>query len=328
MRTLVVYNTCGFGGTENSDIYIHNLERLYKQNCDKTVLFSGVGSNPHTIGRIKQRFGTSIDYYFTNDRLAVNQSFNSAVLAAIERNGPYDGYLYVASDITFPDNPNALERLTSRLNNTEVGMVSPEIDVDNGYYWWFDFKEGMNIWDVFGRDQDFVVPLGATANMHCMLFSHKLLEFYERVLPDIFVSFCTESIFSFVVAAIRQRFVIANDVTCQHKYDRHESVPVDGQTLAYGPAWDRLFPGSPRSIKDIVNDPRAKEVGLGYEEWVPRFLHKMDVPKDKPYLIHDASKFENGFAKNNDLFEYIKDNFYLKNDVLDYNTIKYTYEQS
>ena len=199
------------------------------------------------------------------------------------------------------------------------GIVSPEIDKDNGYFWWFDFNEEQNIWDVFGREKDFEVPLGATANLHCKIFSNKIYKEYGNVLPDIFVSYCTESVFSFLTAAVKQKFIIANDVLYYHGENKGVHSGADGQTLAYGAAWDRLFPGAPRSIAEIVNDPEAAASGFGYEEWVPRFLHKMDVPDDKPYLIHDEKQYdEDGFSIDGRLKNFIKKNVNGINIILSY----------
>ena len=67
MSLLVVYNTCGFGGTENSEVYIRNLRSIVDQDLeDKKVVFSGVGSKPETIRAIKAEFGNEISYYFAN----------------------------------------------------------------------------------------------------------------------------------------------------------------------------------------------------------------------------------------------------------------------
>lgn len=117
--------------------------------------------------------------------------------------------------------------------------------------------------------------------------------------------------------------IVVNDVKMHHrdkKDQRGQTVEsVDGQTKAFGGAWDRLFSDKCRSIRDILNDPKAKEVGLGYEVWVKNFSRRMDIPSDKPWLEHNPDCFDqNGFAKTEDLKEFIKQNFYLSKDILDY----------
>jgi len=323
---LVVYNVCGLLGRENSQTYIKNINSILSQNLeDKKVVFSGCCITRETFQRVYKEFGNKINYYLTNDRLAVNQSFNAAVLRSVKEFGEFDGYVYVASDVQFSDDRDSLQRLHDRILNPTNGIVSPEIDKDNGYYWWLGFEESQNIWDVFSPDEDFVVPLGSTANLHCKVFSNKILKQYGNILPDIFVSYCTESAFSFVTAAIGQRFIIANDVKYKHGEESGLHGGLDGQTLAYGAGWDRVYPGA-RSIAEIVRDPTGIEAGFGHEEWVPRFIHKMDVPSDKVFLIHDESQFDkNGFSIDDRLRKFIKNNLYLSKDILDYNKIDYKF---
>tara|TARA_B100000214_G_scaffold287603_1_gene217180 strand:- start:263 stop:1255 length:993 start_codon:yes stop_codon:yes gene_type:complete len=322
MSLLIVYNACGASGRENSAFYIRNIRTILAQELsDKKVVFSGCMIHKQTFEEVYREFGDTISYYLTNERLAVNQSFNHAVTRAVREFGKFDGYMYVASDVRFTDDPQSLSRLHDRILQPDMGIVSPEIDRDNGYFWWFDFEEDQNLFDVYGRDKDFVVPLGTTANLHTAIFSREIYEAYGRVLPDVFVSYCTESTFSFLAAAVRQKFVIANDVKYTHGEGTGVHQGLDGQTLAFGAAWDRVYPGS-RTIKEIVEDPEAKACGFGHEEWVPRFIHKMDVPDDKTYLIHDPEQFdENSFSKDDRLKKFLAKNIFLGTDVLDYDKI-------
>tara|TARA_Y100000310_G_scaffold196664_1_gene196755 strand:+ start:1514 stop:2506 length:993 start_codon:yes stop_codon:yes gene_type:complete len=322
MSLLIVYNACGISGRENSSFYIRNIRTILNQDLeDKRVVFSGCQVYRKTFEEVYREFGDSISYYLTNEKLAVNQSFNHAVLKAVQEFGKFDGYMYVASDVRFTDDKGSLGRLHNRILQPDIGIVSPEIDNDNGYFWWFDFEEGRDLFDVFGNDKDFVVPLGATANLHTAIFSNEIFEAYGNILPDIFVSYCTESTFSFLAAALRQRFVITNDVKYSHGVGQAEHQGLDGQTLAYGAAWDRVFPGS-KTVKEIVENPEAKACGFGHEEWVPRFIHKMDVPDDKTFLIHDPTQFDkNSFSTDDRLKKFLASNLYLSPDVLDYNRI-------
>ena len=326
MSLLVVYNACGLGGTENSEAYIKNIRTILAQDLeDKEVVFSGCCVNNQTFANVYKEFRDTISYCLTNEKLAVNQSFNHTVLKSVEEFGEFDGYTYVASDVSFVDDSASLGRLHERIKDPAIGIVSPEIDEDNGYYWWFCFEQNQKLWDVFPRHRDFVVPLGCTANLHCKIFSNEIFKAYGNILPDVFVSYCTESTFSFLAAAVKQRFVIANDVSYKHGENDGTHSGLDGQTLAFGAGWDLVYPGA-RTIKEIVEDPEARSVGFGHEEWVPRFAHKMDVPKDKTFLIHDSSQFdENSFSIDDRLRNFIKKNLYLTKETLDYDKIKYKF---
>ena len=326
MSLMIVYNACGLAGKENSSTYIEHINSILDQNFeDKKVIFSGCFISKATFEKVYETFLNKISYYLTNDKLAVNQTFNHAVLKGIEEFGEFDGYVYVASDVKFTEDLDSLTKLNHRILNQENGIVSPEIDRDNGYFWWFDFDEDKNIWDVFGRAEDFVVPIGSTANLHCAVFSNKIVKEYGRPLPDIFVSYCSESSFSFLTAAVKQRFIIANDVSCNHGVNQSKHHQLDGQTQVFGPGWDIVYPGS-KSIKEIVENPEAAACGFGHEEWVPRFIHKMDVPDDKTFLIHNPDQFdENGFSIDDRLRDFIKTNLFLNKEILDYNKIRHIF---
>jgi len=326
MSLLVVYNTCGLGGKENSQSYIKNIRSILSQDLeDKQVVFSGCCISHQTLDKVFGEFQKDINYCLTNQRLAVNQSFNHTVLKSVEEHGEFDGYMYVASDVCFSEDTDSLSRLHKRIKNPENGIVSPEIDKDNGYYWWFDFEEHQSIWDVYGREKDFTVPLGRTANLHCKIFSNDIFKAYDNILPDIFVSYCTESTFSFLAAAVRQRFIIANDVLYHHGERDGQHSGLDGQTLAFGAGWDLVYPGA-KSIKAIVEDPIGIHAGFGHEEWVPRFAHKMDIPDDKTYLIHDPEQYDkDGLSTDDRLKNFLKKNLFLSKEVLNYDNIKCKY---
>lgn len=135
---MIVYNTCGISGKENSSTYIRHLKTILNQRfSDKTVIFSGCRTRKETFKKVYEEFGDEISYYLTDERLAVNQSFNDAVLKGIDNFGEHDGYMYVASDVKFTDDLDSLTKLNERILDTENGIVYPEIDLDNGYYWWF-----------------------------------------------------------------------------------------------------------------------------------------------------------------------------------------------
>ena len=326
MSLMIVYNTCGISGRENATTYIENIKSIMRQDLqEKTVIFSGCSLSKNTFKEVYKEFGNKISYHLTNDKLAVNQTFNHAVLKGVEAFGEHDGYMYVASDVNFSDDKGSLERLHKRLEDPGNGIISPEIDKDNGYYWWFGFEENENIWDVFGREKDFVVPLGSTANLHCKIFSNKIFKEFGRPLPDVFVSYCTESTFSFLAAAVQQRFIITNDVLYKHGADDGLHQGLDGQTQAFGAGWDVVFPGC-RSMREIVHSEEAAACGFGHEEWVPKFSHKMDVPDDKVYLMHDKDQFdENDHSVDDRLKTFIRENLFLKPDVLNFEEINHKF---
>ena len=321
MSLLLVYNTCGLTGRENSNHYINSI--LDQDFTDCKIVFSGCLIKKETFERVYKVFGNRISYYLTNEKLAVNQSFNHAVLRGIEEYGEFDGYVYMASDVRFSDDLNSLKKLNDRILNSKNGIVYPEIDRDNGYYWWFDYPQDKSIWEVFDRDKDFVVPVGKTANLHCAVFSNKIVSEYGRPIPDIFVSYCSESSFSFLAASVQQSFIITNDVLCHHGVRKGANHQVDGQTQVFGAGWDLIYPGA-KSIKELISSKEAIQCGFGHEEWAANPRHK--APPDKPYLVHDASCYdENGFSKSDSLKKFIKKNLFLDPSILNYSNIQHRF---
>ena len=135
-----------------------------------------------------------------------------------------------------------------------------------------------------------------------------------------------ETIFHSLVSAIKQRFIITNDCIVCHRDTidiRGKQIDnVDEHTKAFGKGSNRLYPGCNRTIKEIVEDPLAKEVGLSYESFIERFKDRPEW-EGKPYLIPDLQKYdESGFALDPRLKSFIKENFYLSKDILDYDKIK------
>lgn len=323
----------GLNGKENSKIYIRNLRSVLSQHYFKTgrveIVWSSCYNSQICREEVMEELEDKISACFIDHKWAVNQTFNKSCLEAVKYLGEFDGFLYMASDTFFAkEDLGSLERLVLRLNEPKNGIIYPEVDNDSGLYWHLNFPEEKQLWEVYDRNKgDLILPLGATGNLHLAIFSSQLLQQFGQILPDVFVSYCTETIFSYLAASIGQRMIITNDVIVHHrdkKDVRGESVQsVDGQTKAFGAGWDRLFSDKCRSIAEIIKDPKAYEVGLGYEVWVKNFRDRMDIPKDKPWLEHNPSCFdENGLAKTQELRNFIKENFYLSPVLLDYETVK------
>jgi hypothetical protein len=154
-----------------------------------------------------------------------------------------------------------------------------------------------------------IIPVGKAVNLHVQIFSNEFFKIYNRILPDIFAGQCMESVFSFMCAAIKKKWVVHKGIILNHK------TGMDGPSSGFSPAqwmmsgknrWDHLFLKN-ESILNIIN--RGYEYGMGYEE-----VQKI--------VVHDSSKYdENGYAKSDQLKEYIRDNLYLSTNEFDYSKI-------
>lgn len=306
---LVVYNTCGISGREDTGYYIKALESILNQNFpDFKVVLSSCLNSLESINLIKRYFGDDIEYNCILDRVPVSVSFNDSVDKCISKFGEFDSYLFVDSGIDFSTNDMVLSGLHDLLLSGPYSMVSARTDTDTGMDDWFktDVKG-----DSLFSSGHFEIPVGKAINLHVQLFSESVRKTYGRILPDIFAGQCMESVFSFLAAAIKTKWVVHQSLILKHLtgmdgpssgFAPHKHVQETGK-----PRWDHVFASS-ESIKDIIS--RGLDYGMGYEE-------------NQGIFNHLAEKYdENGFCLDEQLKSYIRDNLFLPRNIFDYSKIR------
>jgi hypothetical protein len=304
-KILVVYNTCGFGRREHVEWYIDCINNILKQNFEGFhVVLSSCGNSVATIQRMLSEFRGKISFNFTNEKITVNQSFNHTVQKAVEKMGEFESYLYVDSGINFRNQVDTLSKVWQLYKSGPYGMVTIQASNDTGFGPWFDqsghFKE------------DFEIPIGRACNLHTQLFSNDIYKAYDnKIIPDVFIAYCTESVFSFVAAGVSQKWIILKNLVLEHLKS------VDGATAGFhhiGPKGDstnNLFGNL--DIYEIVQQPEAWNSGFGYEEMQGVFFH-------------DPEKYENGFAKDAfRLKEFIRTNMFLPEKLFNYEKVKFRF---
>jgi len=306
-KLLVVYNTCGFSGREPVDWYIDCIKNILAQDLEGIkVVLSSCGNSSITIKKLVSTFGRSIAYNFIHDRITVNQSFNHTVAKCVERYGEFEGYLYVDSGINFRQDRTVLSKAYDLFKEGEYGMVTVQASNDNGFPQWIGV-------DGFVENENFVIPVGRACNLHTQIFSNDIFKAFDnKIIPDIFIAYCTESIFSFLAAAVSSRWVILKDIVAEHLKS------VDGATCGFdhtGPKGDNknnLFGGL--DIYEICRDPEASASGFGYEEM-------------QGVLHHDPDKYdENGMVQEPErLKEFIRTRMFLNKEQFDYNDVKHRF---
>lgn len=301
-KLLVVYNICELAKI-NIDTYSHNIESILRQNyTNYKVAVSGCKVSDSTKIALQYQFMNKVSFCFIDDLFPVNITFNKTVKECIKKFGEFDGYIYIDSGIDFENQVNCLIEVNNRIDKS-IGMLDFQASNDNGYPNWFKKAES----DIFVQN-DFKIPIGRAINLHVHFFDKSIYDFYENLIPDIFLAYCTESIFSFQCAALQKNWMIIKDIVLLHNKS------VDGATAGFnhsgkhGQYWNNLY--GDLNIYDIINDPLAKQYGLGYEEMAGIMVHD---PK-----VYD----ENGFALCDELKYYIKDKLFLPKSILDYNNIE------
>jgi hypothetical protein len=306
-KLLVVYNTCGFSGREPVDWYTDCITNLLNQDLEGTkVVISSCGNSGPTIKKLFQTFGRRVAYNLINDRITVNMSFNHTVAKCVEKFGEFEGYLYIDSGINFRDDPTVLTKAYELFKSDNYGMVTVQASNDNGFPQWIGV-------DGFVENEDFIIPVGRACNLHTQIFSNEIFKAFDnKIIPDIFVAYCTESIFSFLAAATDQRWVILKDVVAEHLKS------VDGATCGFdhtGPKGDNknnLFANL--DIYEICKDPEALASGFGYEEM-------------QGVLHHDHSKYnEDGMVEDSErLKEFIRTRMFLTKEQFDYDAVTHKF---
>lgn len=302
-KVTVVYNICGISGNENIDYYIEAIVSILQQEgVDTSVVISGCWTSHHIKMQLMESFLDTVSYLWVEDILPVNVTFNLACLRDYEKfqeeyGEENEGFVYIDSGCKLPDK-YTLAKMVNSFQNGPFAMVAAQTDTDSGFRSWLGV-------DRF--ESDHIIPLGRACNLHCQFFSLELFrQFGKRCIPDIFASEATESVFSFLCAAIQKKWVICGNTLVNHSHG------MDGPSSGFGHrGWSHTFRGRPISM--IVREKRAKLCGFGLEE-------------GKNILVHDPAQYdENGFSINPDLKEFIKDNLFLPKDLLNYDGIRHSY---
>lgn len=316
-KLLVFYNTCGIRGVEYVHLYIQCLKNLLAQRgagTDYQIILSSCLNSKQVKEVLVKEFKHSISYSFVDHMLPVNITWNLSVMKAIEAFGPAAGYCYIDSGIDVGPDTGVLDRMYELHTSGPYGITAARASTDSGIYLWYgkgSCAEDESGQEEMFKDGHFIVPVGKTLNLHMQIHDHSLIERFGRGMPDIFASHSTEGIFTFLCACLKKKFVWHKDVKVNH------FTGVDGGSSGFRPeaagvpGWQHTLPYAPRQITDIVADPEAKAVGLGYEEC-------------QGVLMHDPTKFDaDGYAIDPEpLKKFIIDNFYLPPSHFRYDLIE------
>lgn len=309
MKLLTVYNTCGIKGVENVDYYISALESILKQEgVDHDIVVSACLNKISTLQKIKNKF-KDIRINLINDVVPVNVSFNHTCEIF---NDSHDAFLYIDSGIIMSDK-FTIKKMIDRLESGPYSMVCSNVnnDVGQAIEDILNYDKGDGI---LTDDVGSFVSVGSSLNLHCQIFSKQLKEFYNRIIPDIFAGHCTESVLSFLCAALKTRWAFCDDVLVFHARN------MDGQSSGFDPlkwmyekkrqTYDHPF--AIESYLDRFTNQYAKNIGLGFEEC-------------RNVVMHDKEQFDDSsFCINDDLKYYIRENLFLKSNEFNYSNIRST----
>jgi len=196
------------------------------------------------------------------------------------------------------------------MKENDYGMLSLQVDTDEALQA-IDSSLVYESKEIQIRDNDLVIPLGKACNGHVIFHSNELLKNYNNKLwPDVFAAYCTESTFTFLCSAIFKKWAILKDIKIHHlKAVDGPSSSVPHISLKYDNPWNNLLCG--RNATEFINDQSAIACGLGYEECNEIMIHKEDA--------YDAGGYP---KKPEELRKNINKYFFLNDEELNYSNIK------
>lgn len=238
-------------------------------------------------------FGNAISYNFIPGRYPLGVTFNDSVDQMVAKFGEFDGYLYVDSGISLWGQWQLVEYMAQEHKKSNNAITAVMTSNDTGFEWW----------GIPYEDGPYTLPVGKAFNMHFQIFDESWRKAYGRILPDLFASDTSESVFTFMAAAIKKRVSIRREVSVLHVHS------MDGASSGF--RGKILFPGQP-SQKDMNQIyAEGKEFGFGYEECNP----------EKPWA-HDPLKFDaEGNALDERLLPFMRENLFVHPPLFDYATI-------
>jgi hypothetical protein len=340
-KILLVYNTCGIR-RDNTKWYIECINSFLNQDFDGLhVVVSSCMNSASCFKELYSNFRDKISYCLYPEKYVIQTTFNKTVMEVVKKYGEFEGYLYIDSGVTFDNQKTVLKQAYDRLKTDKYSIVTVQTDTDaafndlvggyvgdeiiedspEAYSEWSKKRGGFSYQTKFGdiqiRDKDYIVPPGASANLHANIFSNELWKSYnKRILADVFKAYCLESTFIWMAKSLRKDWVIVSDLQVRHV--KALDVPCAGfntHSEETGNYWDNLFCN--RSALDWMHDPEAKKAGLGY--------HNHPNAPIKSRMQYDLDAFdEDNKAKYPDkLAGIMRKHFFLTKEELDYDQIKF-----
>jgi len=341
LKILVVYNCCGILN-DNLPMWSAHLNKILRQTyedfhlCISACQVSKESRN-YFVELQGKHLPNKIFINFIKDTLPVNITFNKSCMEASKIMN-FDAFLYLASDVNFTKDTKksikdikklgksgkleksakeqaeagadifnvdteVISKLVALHKGSNAGITSGVVNNDHGIIIWL----GEKVFDLLDSSH-YEIPIGKTINLHCMLFDRKIYDNYNnRIIPDIFRSYCTESVFSYLTASLGLKFMI-HDRTLFLTHYHGKDKGCAGFPGYKG--WKDLF-RSKLHVKDRLMTNEAISCGFGYEEEL-----------DPPVFPHDPNYYHGTtHISPQTLLDFNRKALYLGKDEFDYDTI-------
>lgn len=299
-KIYIIYNLCDYA-YNNTNFYIKSIENLLNQKKYKNfkIIISAACDNNHTINNIYAKFKNKIHICYIKNHVPVQISYNFTVKQSIERLEPADWYFYVDSGINFENNNLILKKLSKVLKQNLYSIIHLQTQ---------ETKQ-------FTNSGQYILKPGDSVPLVCALFSHKIYEAYDNLLPDIFKGMYMEETLPFLAAGISSKEYIMPNLEVNHKAE------MDGTALVAectpfmrggGKLWKQPYIISEDDFMERLTGKVAKSVGLGYTESLNISKHDKTLYNDQ--YFHTTPEI---------LKDYIKTNLFFASSEFDYNNLNY-----
>jgi len=235
-----------------------------------------------------------------NAKVPVQMSFNATCKYMTETYGHYDYYFYYPSDVSF-DDTEALRNIFNATDD-EDGIVCPGNLEDLPY---------MGSWASYQQYEEggekVSLPITYACNAVCLIFTGYFAEKYNyKPWTDILKTNCSEILLTYCCAAIGKKYSVIKNVLVKPGRDDG-----DGPTLFSRPNINNIssiihiYPFNEKyDFRKIIQDGQI--LGLGFNEY----------PEEYP---PNMRAYNGIYAKTKDLYYYLLDKLYIKEEDFNYN---------
>ncbi len=327
-KFLVVYNFCG-SNRDNLDMWRDHIDSILSQrtrNFDLVLSGCVIGEDSKKamteyVHSKNDLSGVSVFVDFIDELHPVNVTFNHSCIKCSE-NYAYSGYLFLSSDIELTQNDD-LERMFEFHGKNDLGISNFIVDNEN----WIPTHISEEYWEKLQTEHS-EFPFGSSINCDCMIFDKSIYDTYGKVMPDIFRSWCTESVFPFICASLNKKYMCHdNSLVVHHATDKREgssSIAKSGCEKGC----DDLY-RSRKTVWERLLTEEAYECGFGYAEshfdvhtWTREHNSKM-------YMVHNSDAYLSDYLPKDPkrLSDFILTATYLTAEELDYNSISHIFNK-
>lgn len=313
-KLLAVYNCCEIARPANYPWYANSIESLIRQSMnskypeDYQIVVSGCALSDATQQTLQHQFGNHISLNYIEDPVPLPITFNDTVQQCVDHFGPFESYLYIDSGVSFWDpslRHDGVEKLWEVHNSNPNCMTAAMPSNDDGSSYW-----GIN----YAPDSNHVLPLSRATNLHCQIWSNEWREAYGKIYPDIFANDTSESVFSYMAAAIRKQYMVTTKVHVLHLHS------LDGASCGQRNTMAQDYTVASEHLPHILLYKTKRNMDERHRDG---FQYGMGYEGCKDFWPHDPDKFDaSGMALDERFAPWIRDNLFLTPQEFDYSSLR------